>query len=430
MRTKLLSYLGLALTGLLLSALVIAVPTPTFAIADPVNLQVLAVYVYEDCLEDGDTGVLIYYLIDYALNTTLPSETATEAYLFIFMDTDGTTQLKAASPYTFVDGGYGYGMAWIYFTASETATCDLDSINSTLYSVRLVGNPTIPSGWTGVPPTTSAGIDYWQVAGDTGVLVALRVLYYADQLELLWGLDMIQSTALGSKLTELGAEYFRRVIPELDTISPSAFSSSEYDPLDPDVDYTLEFGAIVTSGTATVEGSPITLIEGTNTAVAVNTIGSITAVLKKGTVGTATSGTGIVTGSPVELVAGTSTLAVTTSGTIIFYVVLNTTQTAMTNTIIGTGWDLTTLAVMFGMSRMWMSGIVWSVVTLLVCAAVYKKAREGNNQSAGKVTFLIFNVTFLGGIVIGMMPWLAGVLIFLGCDAFIGYILFFKPANV
>jgi len=82
------------------------------------------------------------------------------------------------------------------------------------------------------------------------------------------------------------------------------------------------------------------------------------------------------------------------------------------------------------MSRMWMSTVVWSIVTLLVCAAVYKTARERDAQGAGKVVFFIFDSMFLGGIVIGMVPILAGVLIFLGCNAFIGYILFFKPANV
>lgn len=399
---------------------------PVLAIDDPDDLQVLATYVYENCLEDGDTGALIYYLIDYGV---VPDETATEAYLFIFMDTDGTTQLKAVAPYTFVDSGYGYGLAWIYFTAAETAGYSLDGANADDYSIRLSGNPTVESGWTGDPPVTSAGIDYWQTEGTTSVLVALRVLYYADQLELLWALDMIEATPEGNKLAALGEEYFVNVIPGLRTIAPSVFAYSSYDPLYPDVDYTRVFGGTVTSGTGTVSGSPVTLTEGSNT-INVTATGTFVVELSNGTVGTATNNTGTITGSPVYLVSGTNMITATGTGTVTVYAVLNTTQTMMTDTVIGTGWDLTDLANLVGMSRMWLSMVVWSVVTLLVCAAVYRRTSQGNAQSAGKVTFLMFNCMFLGGAVIGMVSLLAPILIFLGCDAFIGYLIFFKPANV
>ena len=425
MKKRLLSCISL---GVLLALLVVAViPSPTLAIDDPDDLQVMASYVYEDCLEEGDTGVLIYYLIDY---TTLPTPTATEAYLFIFIDTDGATQLKAVSPYTFVDSGYGYGLAWIYFTPTETTTAGLDSDDVGLYSIRLSGNPTVEGGnWTGDPPSTSSGIDYWQTAGDTSVLVALRVLYYADQLELLWSLDMVEATTEGNKLASLGEEYFTNVIPGLRTIAPSAFAYASYEPLYPDVDYEQAFGATVTSGTGNVTGSPVTLVDGTNNVTA-NSTGTIIATLLNGTTGTATDDTGNITGSPVILVPGTNTLTVTNAGNITFYVTLNTTQTMLVDTITGTGWDLSALATIVGMSRMWLSMIVWSIVTLLVCAAVYKKSSQRNAQSAGKVTFLIFNCMFLGGAVIGMVSLLAPVLIFIACDAFIGYLIFFKPATV
>lgn len=400
--------------------------TPALAIADPDDMQVLAAYVYEDCLEIGDVGTLIYYLIDY---TAIPDETATEAFLFIFLDTDGSTQLAAAAPYTFVDSGYGYGMVWIYFNAADAATYNLDSANVALYSIRLCGNPTVGSGWPGDPPSTSSGLDYWQTEGTTSVLIALRVLYYADQLELLWSLDIIEATALGNKLTTTGAEYFTNVIPGLRTIALTAFSSGEYSPLDPDIDYALEFEATVTSGTATITGSPVTLTEGENTITATTT-GTFIAELGRGTIGTVTNGTGVITGSPVDLVSGTNTITVTSTGTAIIDVELQTTQTIITDTIVGTGWDLTDLAKIMGMSTMWMSSIVWSIVTLLVCAAVYKVSSQHQTAGAGKVVFYVFNVMFVGGAVISMLPMLGAVLLFLACDVFIGYIVFFKPANV
>jgi len=431
MRTKLLRTLTV---GFLLAVVLTAFsasPALAATIDDPDDMQVLATYVYEGCLETGDAGVLIYYLIDY---TVIPPETATEAFLFILIDTDGTTQLKAVAPYTFVDSGYGYGMAWIYFTATEATTAGLDSADVDLYSVLLTGNPTVPAGWTGGdPPSVSAGIDYWQTIGDTSTLVALRVLYYADQLELLWGLDIIASTPLGNKLAALGEEYFRNVIPGLQAIAPSAFSSSSYDPLNPNPDYTMEFGGTVTSGEATVVGSPVTLVEGANTITigALGATGTFTIELENGTTGTATEGTATIAGSPVDLVSGTNTLTATVIGTVVVDVGLTDTQAAITDTITGTGWDLTDLATLFHMSRLWMSTVVWMLATLLVCAAVYKvTTRRGPAPGTSKVVFFVFSAMFYGGVVLAMVPMLGGVLLFLGCDLFIGYIAFYKPANI
>ena len=415
-----------AIAGLVLLGLFLLSPLSVLAIADPDTLQIIATYVYEDCLETGDRGVLIYYLIDY---TVLPTDTATEAYLAIFLDTDGTTQLAASAPYTFVDSGYGYGVIWIYFSADDATAHGLDVANRALYRIRISGNPTVPSGWPGDPPAVSTTIDYWQESGDTSVLVALQVLYYADQLEILWSIDMIESTALGNRLTVLGEDYFTNVIPSLRTMAPAAFSSGTMDPIDSDLDFSASFGAVLTNATGTAVGSPITLVSGENT-VNVTATGTFTVELNQGTLGTVTNSTAIVTGSPVSLVAGTNIITATTTGLIIVDVALSTTQTSLEDTIIGTGFDLTDLGLHFGMTRMWMSSIIWFIVTLIVCAAVYKKAHEQTPVGAGKVTFLIFDFMFIGGIVLAMVPMVVGVLLFLACNAFIGYILFFRAANV
>src|SRR3972149_5294501 len=162
--------------------LLLGLVSPIFAIADPdTPPSVNAVYVFD--FDDGSTGVLIDYYLDYA---ALPTETATEAYLAIFIDTDGATQLKAVAPYTFVDSGYGRGLIWIPFTAAETTAYSIDNADQALYRIWLVGNPTL--AWAGDPPKTIATIDQWNTTGDMSVLLAIRVLYYADVLELAWSL--------------------------------------------------------------------------------------------------------------------------------------------------------------------------------------------------------------------------------------------------
>jgi hypothetical protein len=410
---------------------VLLFPATAMAISDPdTPPQILSVIVYEDCYETGDVGVLVEYYLDYAV---LPTETVTEAYLVVFLDTDGATQLKTTAPYTLIDNGYGYGLAWIRFTPAQVSTYGIDSANQALYQVRLIGNPLVPSGWAGAPPSVSVSIDTWHTTGDTSVLIALRVLYYADRLAALWGIpgDLLQTTPLGNKLSTLGETYFTNVVTWLRQIAPNAFASGSMDPIDPGLDFTQSFGATMTDITGTVTGSPITLLSGENT-VTITVAGTFDLTLDQGTIGTVEDGTGAVVGSPVDLVAGSQTITVLPGdeGTLVVDVWLSTVQTTIEDSVVGTGFDLTDLAVRFGMSRMWASSIVWFIVSILVCAAVYKKGSENSPTGASKVTFLIFNIMFVGGILLAMLPMIGGILLFLACDLFIGYVVFFRPANV
>jgi len=400
---------------------------PVLAIADPDSPPtVSAVYVYEDLLEDGDTGVLVDYYLDYA---STPNETATDTYLCSFIDTDGSTQLATVSPYTFMNNGYEHGMIWIYFDAAETASYGLDSANQALYKVWLMGNPT--AGWAGDPPKTEASIDYWQTTGDSATLVALRVLYYADVLELEWALDLIEETSLGSRLTSAGESYFTNVIQNLRTIAPACFSAGTLEPIYEDLDYSTEFGATMTDGTGTVAGSPITFTEG-DTVVNVTGTGTFILELEKGTEGTVTDGTGVVTGSPVELVAGTNTITVTGVGTLTVSVNLADTQAGITDTVTGTAFDLSTIAADFGLSTMMFSGFIWIILTIVICAAFYKAgSRSGAfaGGGAGKGVMIIFDICIIGGAVLGLLPVLVAALMFIGFGFLTGYVLFYRGAS-
>lgn len=422
---------------ILIVGLLIALPMPVYAIADPDSPpEVNAVYVYEDLLEDGDCGVLIDYYLDYAV---LPSETATEAYLGIFIDTDGVTQLKSVAPYTFASNnlkGYRWGLMWIYFSAAEVTTYSIDGANVALYSIWLSGNPTVGSGWAGDPPKTEASIDYWQTTGDSAVLLALRVLYYAQEFELAWTLDMLEETALGSRLTSIyGEPYFQAVIPNLRTIAPNAFSSGQYDPTMEDTDYSTSFGAIMTDGTGTLGGggSPLTLTEGANT-VNIAVGGTFTLELNKGTQGTVESivGGGVVTGSPVTIKYGTNTITSTAAGTGNISVTVNlvNTQTTITDTITGTGLDLSAVATRFGMTTMMFSGLIWLIISIVICAAVYRMGEQSAYTGTGKVVMIVFDLCIIGGAVLGLLSVLVAVLLFIGFGAFTGYVLFFRGANV
>ncbi len=390
------------------------------------TVRIDGVWAYENLLETGDAGFLIDYTIPYAV---VPTETAYEAYMAVLVDHDGVTQIRAVAPYVFVDSGYNRGLMWIYFSAEDVVTYGISSTYQADYRVWLVGNPTL--SWPGDPPKTVATVDYWQPAGtSTPVLFALRVLSLADQLELEWSQDMIESTSLGNKLTATGEEYFINVIPNLRTIAPLCFASGTLRPNPQDIDYETEMSAIMTDGTGTVTGSPIDLALGSNT-VTVTAPGTFTIELRRGTTGTMTDGTGTVTGSPVELVPGTNTVTVTVAGTFTIDIEFSDLTTSKENEVLGTAFDLTEVAEAFGMSRWFFSGVVWLGISIVVCSWVYR--RESSNASytggVGKNVMLIFNICIIGGTLLGLLHPLVGVFLFIGFGAFTGYVLIFRNAS-
>jgi len=416
--------LGSTALAIVLCALVVF-PATVWAIADPDSPpQVSEVNIYVNLLEEGDLGIWIDYYIDYAV---LPDETVTEAYLVVLTDVDGATQIGAVAPYTENDKGYGRGVAWMYFTAAEVITYGLDPANQALHKIWLTGNPTL--AWPGAPPKKIAGVGYWQVGGSAETLLTLKVLAMAKALNTAWGgtTDLIEDTALGDRLTTSGADYFSNVIQDLRTMAPNCFSAATVIPTDEGLDYSTEFGATIADGTGTLPVSPLALVSGSNT-VTITGTGTFTVELLNGTEGTATSGVGgaVVTGSPAPLAFGTNTITVTLGGTNQFdiTVALVDTQTGITDTVAGTTFDLSTVATHFGMSQMMFSGLTWLAISVLVCWAAYR------STNSGKPMLLIFDICIIGGVLLGMVPLVVGILLFIAFGTFTGYILFFQRANI
>ena len=411
--------------ALVLALCYVLIPIPVFAIADPdTPTNIGMVEVYESVLETGDLGVLLDFYIDYA---TLPTESATEAYEVVFVDTDGTTPLKTIVPYSLLYNGYHESIAWIYFTAAEVTADTIVVANMALYTVEVNGNAALVWVPGPAPPSTSDVIDTWNTTGDPNVLLAVDVLTYATNRETDWSLDMIRGTTVGNKLSTYGEQYFENVIANARTAAPNAFYNDVVSPIIEEIDYTTEFGATMTNGTGTCTGSPITLVSGANT-VAVTVAGTFVLELEQGTMGYATTiaggGGGTVTGSPVRLVQGTNTITVPGGGTgnILVTVQLENTQTQMDDSILGTGLDLTAVATRFGMSRLAFSGLVWLAITIIICAAAYERA-------GGKSTLLIFDICFLGGSLLGLLSVLISALLFLGCVLLTAYVMFYQKSS-
>lgn len=203
--------------------LLLAVVTPVYAtVDDPSAISVDSVFVYQHCLEEDDQLYLVEYTITYGTN---PDENATEAYLFRLMN--GTTELGNVAPYAYYDEGYGYGIAAIYFYAADAPAWEGS------YTMKFEGNPTLT--WTdGTPPVTSVStFNSWSSSpgiSTTQNELAARILYLADLLELDWGVNMIDTAATGSYLSDYGVAYFTNVIESVQTMAPGAFAGSSTAP--------------------------------------------------------------------------------------------------------------------------------------------------------------------------------------------------------
>lgn len=404
---------------LLIAGLVSMIPSSVSAISTPDTApSVNAVFVYN--LSDGGVGVLVDYSLDYA---SLPNETAAQSFLAVFVDTDGTTQLKAVAPFPFVDKGYGRGVVWIPFTAAEATTFGLDSSLSGSYRIWLIGNPTLTWTPADIPPKTIANIDSWITTGDPKVMLALQVLNYASILESAWTVDMIQVTTLGQKLTANGESYFDNVIPNVRTLAPAAFAAQAYLPTMESINYSGSFGAIAVS--SVLVGSPLNLSSGTNNLVTTGA-GTISILLTNVTYGNITGA--VVTGTPVDLSPGTNNVSVTGAGAVVVNVASVALPDVAGESINGTGFDPQPLATSLGMSRNMVGGLIWLIVTVFFCAAAYKTSSQTEDYTggAGRSVFLVFVVCCIGGAVLGIFPTIAVVLLFMASGATIGYIMFFR----
>jgi len=138
------------------------------------------------------------------------------------------------------------------------------------------------------------------------------------------------------------------------------------------------------------------------------------------------------TGSPVDLYPGTNTLIVTAAGTFTTELEVIDSSTVYEDTVTGTGFDLTDLATIFGMSRWMLSGLVWILISVVACAFLFVHSSKGVAGASGatKQTTLLFMIMLVGGMLLGMVHPLVVSFALIAIGAFIGYILFFRSETL
>lgn len=194
---------------------------PSIAFADPAspdNLQIRDVKVFRHLIEDGDFFAVAAFDIAY---TTPPDEPASDYFLFRFIDDTGD-DIGQATPYSYGENGYQYGIASFYFEASGSPTWNA------AHDIRLEGNPT---AWTILPTPsiyTLAIADYCtgadQEANQSELAAWLLTTY--QEIETNWGVpgELITLTTSGPVLTAYGQHYALGAMPGLNYMCPSVFT--------------------------------------------------------------------------------------------------------------------------------------------------------------------------------------------------------------
>lgn len=309
----------IALFALAAVPVIAGLPSPD---NDPDFFQ--SVNAYENVLETGDQLYLIYYNIDYTITGT-PSTPANEAWIIRHINSDNSTNAGVV-PYAYVTSGYGYGLASIYFSASDAPAWGGN------YSMQITGNPALIWASGDPPSTTMPRTSFSEYSGgttaETKAAISTRLQVIAAELGESWGptYDLIQVVGGSNKFTSQGEFYFSNVILNLTNITPDLFLSLSESP-----------------------------------------------------------------------VFGERTFSYTYSDN-------------LSNQLIGTDWDFTSLATTFGTSRMWVSGLFW---TLAVVYIIYRTIRKAKGYQHA---FLLFYLMLPFGARLGYIPLVVpvGAMIFFG----------------
>ena len=226
MRSNVWKINRIAIILLILALALVLIPTPAYAIINPTPITfgtgTTQMYnVFLNVVETGDWLITAEQYVHYALPPT--DYTASEAFLFELLSTDGTTTL-ASTPLN----QYENKPISIYLTATQVTALVL--VSGSAYGVRITGNPTVFASPTGNTVTAylDAG-DYIEQAGATDANNPLRdnLILMATNIQTHDGVTTYITTVQGIRyLTALGGSIFLEGIPSLDTMCPILFQYS------------------------------------------------------------------------------------------------------------------------------------------------------------------------------------------------------------
>lgn len=208
----------LAALGLML------LPATAYAVqpADPDDISIRSVGVYQNIFETGDMLFVISCDIEY---TVEPAGNASSNFLFSLYNASNSTLISPVRPVSY----YQESVTSIYRTAAQVTSSGL--VWGSNYRVRVGGNPTVFGNLTeGISMTTrTLSSSDWVVGNAATSREALRVwcLAQAAWMQTERGVALLVSVPdVLYALNTLGRIMFLEGIPNLDSVVPLLFQAS------------------------------------------------------------------------------------------------------------------------------------------------------------------------------------------------------------
>lgn len=207
------TWLDLATAFIVVVCLMLLVASPVYAVADPDQIEIISVKVFQNLWETGDQLYFVEYNVEYA---TEPDEPASDTYSFQIYSDNGT-ELMAQTALNY----YQVHIVSIYCTPSTAL------VWGTSYQIRIGGNVAIPFP-SGTPEERRSLSSSDWIEGDTDTsreLFGDYIIQRAADLEDRWG-GVITLLSTDNKLNETGVVTFGEAVPGLIDICPDIFETA------------------------------------------------------------------------------------------------------------------------------------------------------------------------------------------------------------
>jgi len=187
-------------------------PINTYAIGNPTAITIDSVGIFRSLWETGDQLYYIRYHVTYAVT---PTEDATTTWQMGIYDSTGTT-LLFSRPLNY----YQENIISLYLTPAQALVWG----GGTVYKLRIMGNPSIFSPLvegTNMRTWTTTASDYQTDNSLDEFVIAQALILQAD-----WGITLIANDVLNTT----GSTYWKKCIPNLDSLYPELFSVAVFTP--------------------------------------------------------------------------------------------------------------------------------------------------------------------------------------------------------
>lgn len=207
--------LAVALSPIFTSIAVLAIASPT---STP-TIDTGNIYINRNLIEDNDRLVEFEFNIPY---TSIPSVSATQAFLFSLIHPSTGAVLATVLPYTYIENGYNEGVSGFYLSGSANLTWGVQ------YIIRISENPaqfTEAHNYDYVIPTSAYTSATTQESNQSQV--STHIIAAANRMHTYHPTYQFtdSSTGVGTVLSSpYGEEYFRGAIPGIQAMAPSLYN--------------------------------------------------------------------------------------------------------------------------------------------------------------------------------------------------------------